>query len=93
MKTGVDLLQTYMYNLFVLYSWDLLIINIIIHTDVTTNSENRVSESSENLIRTIPRSKDCWFFEKNESFQFELNVKNPCSKGDCKLEQKIICHR
>ena len=85
MKTGVDLLLTYMYNLFVLYTGDLLIINIIIHTDVTTNSENRVSESSKNLIRTIPRSKDCCFFEKKESFQLECNVKNPCSKRACEL--------
>ena len=73
MKTGVDLLQTYMYSLFVQYSWDGLIINIIIHTDVTINRDNRVNKSSEYLIRTIPRSKGCCFFEKKTT-PFDLNL-------------------
>ena len=79
MKIGVDLLQTYMYTLFVQYSWDFIIV-IIFHPDVTSNSEDRVSKSKEDLIRTITQSKDCCFFEKNESFQLDCNVRNPCSK-------------
>ena len=51
-----------------------------------------VSKSTEDLIRTIPQSKDCCFFEKNESFQLDCNVRNPCSKGACELKQKTICH-
>ena len=43
-----------------------LTIIIIFHPDVTSNSEDRVSKSAENLIRTILHSKDCCFFEKNE---------------------------
>ena len=70
----------------------LLIIIIIFHLDVTSNSEDRVSKSTEDLILTIPQSKDFCFFEKNESFQLDCNVRNPCSKGACKLKQKIICH-
>ena len=57
----------------------LLIIIIIFHPDVTGNSEDRVS-------------KDCCFIEKNESFQLDCNVRNPCSNGACELKQKIICH-
>ena len=59
----------------------LLIIIIIFHPNVTSNSEHRVSKSTEDLICTIPQSKDCCFFEKNESFQLDCNVRNPCSKG------------
>ena len=70
----------------------LLIIIIIFHPDVSNNSEDRVSKSTEDLIRTIPESKDCCFFEKNESLQLDCNVRNPCSKGACELKQKIICH-
>ena len=69
----------------------LLIIIIIFHPDVTSNREDRVSKSTEDLIRTIPLTKDCCFFEKNESFQLDCNVRSPCSKGGCKLKQKIIC--
>ena len=43
----------------------LLIIIFTFHPDVTSNSEDRVSKSTEDLIRTIPQSKDCCFFEKN----------------------------
>ena len=70
----------------------LLIIVIIFHPDVTGNSEDRVSKSTGDLIRKIPQSKDCCFIEKNESFQFDCNVTNLCSKGACELKQKIFCH-
>ena len=70
----------------------LLIIIIIFHPDVTSNSEDRVSKSTEDLIRTIPQSKDCCVFEKNESFQLDCKVRNPCSKGACGLKQKNNCH-
>ena len=53
----------------------LLIIIIILHSDVASNSEDRVSKPTENLIRTISQSKDSCFFEKNESFHhFNLIV-------------------
>ena len=70
----------------------LLIIIIIFHPDVTGNSEDRVSKSTGDLIHKIPQSKDCCFIEKNESFQLDCNVRNPCSNGACELKQKIICH-
>ena len=70
----------------------LLIIIIIFHPDVTGNSEDRVSKSIGDLIRKILQSKDCCFIEKNESFQLDCNVRNPCSNGACELKQKIICH-
>ena len=70
----------------------LLIIIIIFHPDVKGNSEGRVSKSTGDLIRKIPQSKDCCFIEKNESFQLDCNVRNPCSNGACELKQKIICH-
>ena len=70
----------------------LLIIIIIFHSDVTSNTEDRVRKSTDDLIRTIPQSKDCCFFEKNKSFQLDCNEKNPCSKRACQLKQKIICH-
>ena len=57
-----------------------LIIIVIFQPGVTSNSEDRVSKSTEDLIRLIPQSKDCCFFEKNESFQIDCNVRNPCSK-------------
>ena len=44
----------------------LLIIIIIVHPDVTSNREDKVSKSTEDLIRIIPLSKDCCFFEKNQ---------------------------
>ena len=43
----------------------LLIIIIIFCPDVASNSEDRVSNSAEDLIRTIPQF--CCFFEKNEA--------------------------
>ena len=70
----------------------ILVIIIIFHPDVTSKREDTVSKSKEDLIRTIPQLKDCCFFEKNESFQFDCNVRNPCSKGACELKLKIICH-
>ena len=70
----------------------LLIIIIIFHPNVKGNSEDRVSESTGDLIRKIPQSKDCCFIEKNESFLLDCNVRNPCSNGACELKQKIICH-
>ena len=70
----------------------LLILIIVFHPDVTGNSEDRVSESTGDLISKNPQSKDCCFIEKNESFQLDCNVTNPCSKGACELKRKIICH-
>ena len=70
----------------------LLIIIIIFRPDVTSNSKDRISKSTEDLKRTIPQSKDCCFFEKNESFQLDCNVRKLCSKGACELKHKIICH-
>ena len=69
----------------------LLIIIIIFHPDFTSNSEDRVSKSTVERIRTIPQSKDCCFFEKNEPFQLDCKVRNLCSKGACELKQKNIC--
>ena len=60
-----------------------LFIIIISHPDFTSKSEDRVGKSTEGLLLS----------KKNESFQFDCNVKNPCSKGACELKQKIICHR
>ena len=59
----------------------ILIFITIFHPNVTSNSEDRVSKSAEDLIRTIPQSKDFCFFVKNESFHLDCNVKNPFSKG------------
>ena len=67
-----------------------LIIIIIFHPGVTCNREDRLSKSTEDLIRTIPLSKDCCFFEKNESIQLDCNVRNPCSKRACGTLQQII---
>ena len=92
MKIGVDLLQTYMYTLFVQYSWDFYSSLLSSNPQSTGNSEDRVSKSTGDLIRKIPQSKDCCFIEKNESFQLDCNVRNPCSKGACELKQQIICH-
>ena len=91
MKIGVDLHQTYVYLICAVFL-GLLIIIIVFHPDVSSNSEDRVSKSTEDMIRTIHQSKDCCFFEKNESFQLHCNVRNPCSKGACEWKQKIICH-
>ena len=70
----------------------LLIIIIIFHPDVTSNSEESVSKSTGDHIRKTPQSKDCCFFEKNKSFQLDCNVRNLCSKLACELKQKIFCH-
>ena len=83
----------YVYLICAVFLGLLIIIIIPYHyPDVTGNSEDRVSKSPGDLIRKIPQSKDCCFIEKNEPFQLDCDVRNPCSKGARELKQKIICH-
>ena len=69
-----------------------LFIIIIFNPYVNSNSEDRVSKSTEDLIHTNPQSKDCCFFEMDDLFQLDCIVRKPCSKGACEWKQKIICH-
>ena len=73
---GRPIPNLYVYLICEVFLGLLIIINIF-HPDVTSNREDRVSKSTEDLIRTIPLSKDCCCFENNESFQLDCKVRNP----------------
>ena len=70
-----------------------LFYNYFFHPNSHKNSVDKIKKSSKVLLEQGKKSKDCFFFEENESFQLDCSVRNPYVNGTCDLKQrKIVCH-